>query len=204
MESLSSRSKRWKQTYTGRRFSVFNPTEGDICIEDIAHSLAGIARFTCHTHIPYSVAQHSVYVAQLCSPEMKPYGLMHDAPEAYIGDISPDIKAELPLFRAVEAHLLQVIQQRYGLKSIGVPPEVDAIDKRMCLTEGRDLMPGGIDGWAAEWASHFKGCKAEPFENFGIQECWGHTRAKSEFLAMFGELFFKPIDVWRDAEDGTV
>jgi len=54
----------------------------------IADTLAKNNRFAGRTPEPWSVAAHSVVVSRLCSdPEEKAWGLLHDAHEAFIGDI---------------------------------------------------------------------------------------------------------------------
>lgn len=76
-------------TYTGKHLNPFTIQKKDICIEDIAHALACINRFGGSARVPHSVAQHSVFVKRLLNNT--PYalqGLLHDASEAYIGDIT--------------------------------------------------------------------------------------------------------------------
>ncbi|WP_170431908.1 hypothetical protein [Ruegeria arenilitoris] len=54
----------------------------------LADTLAKNNRFAGRTPEPWSVAAHSVVVSRLCSdPEEKAWGLLHDAHEAFIGDI---------------------------------------------------------------------------------------------------------------------
>lgn len=76
--------------------SYVRPTDlrlGDIDIRDIAHHLSHINRFTGGTPVPYNVADHSVRVSEyFCDPEMKLAGLLHDAAEAYINDLSSPLK----------------------------------------------------------------------------------------------------------------
>src|ERR1700757_1336901 len=82
----------WIQTFSGKRFSLLEPQPDQICIEDIAHALSLQARFTGHVKYHYSVAQHCWYASQIVAPEFALEALMHDASEAYIGDMSRPMK----------------------------------------------------------------------------------------------------------------
>lgn len=137
-------------TASGVRFTPLVPRDGDICIEDIAHALAQINRFGGHARVPYSVAQHSVHVSQICeallhgvrSPALPLAGLLHDASEAYLADVCTPVKST-PAFgpyRSVEAVLQAAIYVHFGL-SAHTPDAVHVVDRRMCRTEQRDLMP---------------------------------------------------------------
>lgn len=86
----------WVQTCSGRPFDLLSPRAEDVVIADIAHALSRINRFSGHTiGEPYSVAHHSMLVADLLASWGAPVavvreGLLHDAPEAYYGDtVSP-------------------------------------------------------------------------------------------------------------------
>lgn len=101
------------QTYTGKKFHPFDPKPEEICIEDIAHSLAHICRFNGHTEFFYSVAQHSLIVAHLLkdeSPLTQLLGLLHDAAEAYIGDIPAPIKPEFFVCISGQFHLIKYVE----------------------------------------------------------------------------------------------
>ncbi len=80
---------------SGKRIDFNCIRADDIDIYDIAHNLANICRFNgaCPQH--YSVAEHSVIVSKLLSDEFKLWGLLHDAHEAYIGDVITPIKEYL-------------------------------------------------------------------------------------------------------------
>ena len=85
------------QTYTGRIVDPFVLIIADVCLEDIAPALSQICRFTGHTKHFYSVAQHSVNVAAHVAqdgalPATVWWALMHDAHEAYLGDMSAPLK----------------------------------------------------------------------------------------------------------------
>lgn len=131
-------------TYTGRAIRPLDPKPEDICIEDIAHSLANQCRFTGHTRRFYSVAQHSVHVSQLC--ENYPLeGLLHDASEAYLSDIARPIKRATMEFSnhyaSAEENLMIAIWKKYGLNPADSEDEVMIADNIMLGAEARDLMP---------------------------------------------------------------
>src|SRR4051812_30250690 len=83
----SERVGNWMQTFTGRQFWPVDPRADEIAIEDIARALAMTCRFGGHVRFHYSVAQHSFLVSLVCSPEHALWGLLHDASEAYLGDV---------------------------------------------------------------------------------------------------------------------
>lgn len=115
-------------------------------IEDIAHALSHICRFTGHTRWFYSVAQHSVHVAELVPPEYRLEALMHDASEAYLGDVSSPLKAMLPDYHAIEKVVEMRIAAKFGLP-LKQTPAVKIADMRMLVTERRDLLPTGEPGY---------------------------------------------------------
>jgi len=103
------------QTYTGRQFDPLGISEGNVAIEDIAHALALTNRYGGHTRYPYSVAQHSLWVARTLPLELQLWGLLHDAAEAYLGDVISPIKHQLLPFVAIEERAMQVIAAKFGL-----------------------------------------------------------------------------------------
>lgn len=145
----------WIQTHTGRKFYPLSPDVSSVDIEDIAHALSNICRFTGHIDEFYSVAQHSVHVAQF-SGEHALWGLLHDASEAYIADISSPIKrtSYFEDYRAIEDNLMNVICDKYGLQH-GMPESVRLADSKMLSTEYKDLMKIKISDW---------GFKHEPYD----------------------------------------
>jgi hypothetical protein len=109
------RQGEWLYTNSGKHFYPFDPHEDDICIEDIAHHLAHICRYTgaCDQH--YSVAQHSIHVSKLVLPANAMWGLLHDAPEAYVNDLARPYKRGIPIVSEIEDRIMQVIAKKYGL-----------------------------------------------------------------------------------------
>jgi hypothetical protein len=133
-------------TQSGIEFDVCNPDPDLIEIEDIAHALSHLCRFTGHTKHFYSVAQHSYLCTTLVPAERQLETLLHDAAEAYIGDVSSPLKAQLPGYQMIESKLEQAIRQRFGL-----PPEkspwVKQADLQMLAVEKAQLMPQYTEPW---------------------------------------------------------
>jgi hypothetical protein len=174
----------WTQTYTGRRFYPLAPKVADIEIEDIAHQLAAENRYSGATAVPYSVAQHSVLVAEKCPVHLKMEGLLHDASEAYLRDLPRPLKS-LPAFqdyRQFEGQLEQKIAQRFQLQ-YPWDPIIHAIDRRVALTEGHshNLFPGGLLPGFFDDAFNGDERYAERVDP------WDHRRAELEFLRAFQE-----------------
>lgn len=136
----------WIQTYTGRKFHVLDPRPGDFVIEDIAHALALTNRFNGHLPEPYSVAQHSLLVSMEGPQEFAFVGLMHDATEAYVGDMTAPLKSALPEYREIERQIWVALAAQFGLP-LELPEEVKQADLRALVTEARAFMPKRLDDW---------------------------------------------------------
>lgn len=140
----------WIQTHIGRSFDLLNPTPEQVAITDIAHSLSHICRFTGHCREFYSVAQHSVLVMSLVPDHLKAQALLHDATEAYVGDMSWPLKQLLPEYKAIEQGVWEAIAEAYGLPT-KLDPGVKHADSVALMLERRDLMPGGKHAWAPQF-----------------------------------------------------
>lgn len=130
----------WIQTYTGRAFDLLDPQPEHIDVLDIAHALSQLCRFTGHTRAFYSVAQHSCLVAEIardlcegmigavCPDAVALAALLHDAPEAYIGDVSSPLKralrgeGQLSAYDVIEDRISRAVDIRFRL--IGAPDHV--------------------------------------------------------------------------------
>jgi len=144
----------WILTYTGKRFDTLNPKPEDICIEDIAHALSMICRFGGHCRQFYSVAQHCLLVSCNLPVEAELWGLMHDAAEAYVGDVVTPIKRLLYVenggiaadgFWEFEEKILHCVAT--ALDMAWPPPKiVREIDTRVMLGEADFLMEGRAAG----------------------------------------------------------
>lgn len=129
----------WFQTYTGIKFYPFDPAVEDINIVDIAHHLSLICRFNGSCREFYGVGQHSVLVSKVVPKEFAKWGLLHDAAEAYIGDMVRPLKLGMPLFQQVEIGIEMVMAEKFDLV-FPIPPEIKNADNILLYTERRDLL----------------------------------------------------------------
>ena len=137
------------RTFTGNLFNVFEPKPERICIEDIAHALSNICRFAGHTIMFYSVAEHSMRVAELVEPKYKLAALLHDAAEAYLLDIPTPIKHLFPNYRKAEHKLMEMIAEKFGFE-YPLHNSVELADKAMLKTEWFEFMDVQKPGWALD------------------------------------------------------
>lgn len=133
-------------TASGISLHLTDPRPEQICIADIAHALAHLCRFTGHTRVFYSVAQHSVHASYLVPPEHALAALLHDAAEAYIGDVATPLKALLPDYHAIERRMEATVRAAFGLPA-QLPDCVKLADLTLLATERRDLMPDTPEEW---------------------------------------------------------
>lgn len=109
----------WIQTYCGRRFDFNHIRTEDISIIDIASALSKLCRFNGHCTEFYSVAEHSLYVSSLLPKELRLEGLLHDAAEAYTGDLTKPLKCHPTLrlkLKAIENWIELAIASVFNLK----------------------------------------------------------------------------------------
>lgn len=171
-------------TFSGHYFNFLRPDPATIDIEDIAQGLSHVCRFAGQSRRFYSVAQHSVHVADLVAdlgyPEHALAGLLHDAAEAeaYVGDVTRPLKQLLPDYRQIEARIEAVVFARFGLPAV-MPQVVKNADLILLATEQRDLMAPHDDPWAC-----IDGITPLSFE----LRPWSHERARDIFLLRFQEL----------------
>ena len=109
-------------TLTGKQFNLFEPTPEMIDIRDIAAGLANKGHFSGLTPSFFSIAQHCIMVCDefafwdFCTdPKLKLLALLHDAAEAYIGDMIKPLKVRIPQYAQMEDKIMNAICARYGL-----------------------------------------------------------------------------------------
>jgi len=174
----------------------------------IANGLARLERWGRQTPLPYSVAQHSVMVAEQLPPAARIYGLLHDAHEFIIGDETWPVevaKGEL-LFGAPGdedsltpySRTLKIFKERLdtGIRlALGVPApamEIRALvheaDLRMAATEWGQLVPP-VNGRCPVGAA--------PYPRVSGIKCWPWEKALDRYAqALERELATKS---WKEA-----
>ncbi len=122
-------------------------------IESIAHSLSIINRFTGHTKRPYSVAEHSIVCVDIAEHLGLPAYvqlacLMHDAHEAFVGDISSPAKWAMGrMWDDFERTHAGPLRRWFGLQTTFVAHRraIHAVDLMALATERRDLTAWDAD-----------------------------------------------------------
>lgn len=127
-------------TSSGTPHFIFDPRPETIDIEDIAGALSKICRFGGHCREFYSVAEHSVLVSEVVPQEHALAALMHDATEAYIGDVVRPLKRALPEYEQIEDITWAAIAQRFRLPR-DMPACVKDADNAVLRAEKLVLMP---------------------------------------------------------------
>lgn len=197
-------SNSWMQTFTGKNFNIFDPQEGSVCIEDIAHALSMRCRFNGHCKRFYSVAEHSILMSRAYKiathsaimrevTECNRRGLLlHDITEAYLPDVVRPIKRHLQIwtpwgiesFKEFETGLLHDLWRLLHLDKGGHPtgPVIQEMDGAMLATEAasRELMTEPETRWSS---------LPDPLD-VEIQ-FWCSEEAEEQFLHEFHKLFYR-------------
>lgn len=196
----------WFQTFTGRLVDVVHPTPEMVDIEDIAHALSMTCRFSGHCREFYSVAEHSVLVEQMgtwlmgCDRHDDVQHslclLLHDAAEAYVGDVITPVKRALDFadarsgglvpcsLKELEHRWLSAIVEKFGLDGrLACPTEImRKVDSQALAVEVVAL----FHPVRAEWW----GDRERPNPGGGwIVNCWPPAEARRRFLDRFRVLY---------------
>lgn len=173
-------------------FDILEPEKYAYDIEEIAHSLSQLCRYTGHCKTFYSVAEHCVLVSQLVPRPFALAGLLHDASEAFVGDVSSPLKKLLKDYKPIEHRIQDAISSHFGCDlfheevkkadataywleraSIAKPPE--GAEDKLWLQEFKTKKgpkPIGLSSITArrEFLERF-------YEIVNEQEGWGGTKA---------------------------
>lgn len=134
------------ETFSGRKFWPLDPRSEEVHPGDIAHALGHLCRFNGHVEPFYSVAEHSLIACELL-PNYAKEALLHDAAEAYIGDIIrplkrfvhvgvPDVGQAFETIKLVEARVHRAIAERFKLNVFPAAVlAVRAVDSALLVAE---------------------------------------------------------------------
>lgn len=141
----------------GGYMDLVYPQPGDIRLSDIAAALSKICRFGGQCAAFYSVAEHSWHCAKQAQRDGLPEdvqraALLHDAAEAYIGDMVKPLKNLLPRFRDIEAKIEAAIAERFGVDFTAHKEAVRKIDREMLIAERKHLFSKDNKIWTGEYA----------------------------------------------------
>lgn len=143
----------WMQTFTGRCVHPLSMTPGDVDVVDIAHGLSLLCRFNGQCDRYYSVAEHCLLMSQQFTDlDLAAWALLHDATEAYVGDMIRPLKASMPAYRQVEDDVMLAIARRFDLplrgeRDASMPAPVKLADQRILLAERNALMANTQRRW---------------------------------------------------------
>lgn len=191
----------------GKAFNPLEPESYDYDVEDIAHSLCTKARFNGHTRyadgrpLLYSVAQHSVHVADLVqlarralvpgwdwdnseSPAL--LGLLHDGPEFAIDDIVRPVKKALgPQLLQIEDRLMADMIRRFDIPTnMAINEAVRRVDNLILFLE-RDALMGTPE---KPWINEFDHPRLSIFDVIPEFRIWSPEEAKERFIHKFHEI----------------
>jgi hypothetical protein len=144
------------RTFTGRYVNPLAMRARDICIEDIAHHLSLICRYTgaCLKH--YSVGQHSIIcmersAARGDSLPLQLAHLLHDAPEFVLNDLASPVKYDVRMkwYRDLDHSVGKLVFCVFGLDPdlLAQTKEIDdSVFREECASfygKGGHIVPWG-------------------------------------------------------------
>lgn len=178
------------QVFTGGLVDLLYPTSDMIDIRDIAAATSKLCRYTGHVKEFFSVAQHMVWCSYHVPEKFALEALLHDASEAYTGDVNRPLKQLMEglkpkLFKGIEHALEKAVAEKYGAVWPW-PPEVKRADNLALATEKRDLMPRSRAGerWPDLPRPHPEHIRP-----------WSPQQAQHEYLVRFENLTGSEIDL---------
>ncbi len=168
-------------TVSGRQWPLTAPTADHVHWPDIAEALSKICRFNGHTQSFYSVAQHCCLVADILPLNERLFGLLHDAHEAFLGDVTSPLKMALAklgakaAFDDLAAITDQAIYTAAGLEfpvPLAIKSRVKSADLLTLATERRDILS---DNKSVDW-----GCLPDPLPK--QIKPWPWPKAMEQFM----------------------
>jgi uncharacterized protein len=169
---------------SGLYFDLADPQPDQFRLSDIAGALAKICRFGGQANAWYSVAEHSCHCADQADADGLTLGvrraaLMHDAAEAFCGDVVKPLKVLLRNYAGIESSIEAVIGDKYGIDFDAHREAIRKIDREMLIAERRALFTPDKIKWTREDSIR---CLSLKFC------CWTPKMAEQEFYQRLTEL----------------
>jgi hypothetical protein len=183
----------WIQTFSGGQAWPLDPRHDEVRIEDIAHHLSNLCRFTGACLVFYSVAEHSVHVASVVASVTTNrmtvlQALLHDAAEAYCNDIARPVKLNIDGYATVERANEYAIFDRFVLPFINELPRtrdlIKHADNAMLMAEQAAIMAPCEHRWKPQNPPRDMVDAANERGPFGLSP----PAAELAFLRMYREL----------------
>jgi hypothetical protein len=138
---------------SGSFLNFHDPDPTHITLDDVAHGLSHICRYTGQCTIFYSVAEHAVIVSRRLEylgfdRDVQWSGLHHDDAEAFVGDVNRPLKGMLPEYKAIERRVWLAVNEALGLGLTDPQPRaVKDADNWALSAEAYHLLPSGGASW---------------------------------------------------------
>lgn len=185
VESSPGRSRGWMGTSTGKKFYPLAPSADDVDIRDIARGLSMTCRYAGQTKRFYSVAEHCVFVSMYVPWQYAREALVHDAAEAYIGDMIRPLKhqPEMVEFRRAEATIEKCVLEHIGIVSTTTSrAAIKEIDNRILVDE--------ISTLSACPSYYLESPLLKTMQPLGVTlRCYNPAEAEKWFLQRYEALF---------------
>lgn len=171
----------------GHYVDLAAPDPTTIEIKSIAAALSKICRFGGHCPKFYSVAEHCIHatllaVADGVTGDALVAVFLHDAAEAYIGDMVKPLKVTMPQYAEAERRVEAAIQEAFAIDFDCFEATIKRYDRAMLKVEKLGMWPGDTEKWA--------GFSDIETRQVNLQY-WSPTEAEMQFLAMARSLQVK-------------
>lgn len=152
-------SNHWLQSYSGRVVDLVDVDRNRYSTRDIAVQLSCQPRFNGATARFYSVLEHTLTGYHLYFDNgdeglrsLALAWLLHDAAEAYLGDMPTPLKEMCPGYREVEERLARSIYEYFGADfSLWKSSLIKEIDLELLVLEKAAFMAPSPRSWG-DWA----------------------------------------------------
>lgn len=165
---------------SGRYLDLLDPRPDQFTFLDIAGGLAKICRFGGQIDCYYSVAEHSYHCAHQAqldrhSTEVQQAALLHDAAEAFIGDVVKPLKMILgEPYAEIERRMEGAISQKFNVDFAAHKATIREIDHAMLIHERLNLFSADNCEWVGQR-------EVRKVDSRIVLHCWDATHSEGIF-----------------------